>query len=106
MDMALLQKYTEDKKFYELDDEVIITLENSSVKIAAKIVIQIERAVGQIQQKNKIFQTIGGVISEEEPIYFALKFVYEEDNTPYFFNLYKINSDKYLDLYNLNKIIK
>tara|TARA_R110000803_G_scaffold32816_4_gene72078 strand:+ start:1691 stop:1915 length:225 start_codon:yes stop_codon:yes gene_type:complete len=74
--------------------------------MAALLTLQIERAVAQIKQKNKIYQTIGGVIKYEEPHFFALRFIYEEKDNPYFFNILKITSDEYLDLYNLNKIIK
>ena len=104
--MDLLRKYTAESRFYELDDEVIFILENFDLKMAALLTLQIERAVAQIKQKNKIYQTIGGVIKYEEPHFFALQFIYEERDNPYFFNIFKITSDEYLDLYNLNKIIK
>ena len=104
--MDLLQKYTEAKNFYELDESVILTLEDLDLKLATLIVLKIESAVKQIKEKSKRSQSIGGVIELEEPVYFSLKFIYEKGESPYFFQIYNITSDEYLDLYNLNKIIK
>ena len=75
--MDLLRKYTAESRFYELDNEVIFILENFDLKTAALLTLQIERAVAQIKQKNKIYQTIGGVIKYEEPIFFALRLLLE-----------------------------
>lgn len=104
--MDLLQKYTEGKSFYELDEAVILTLEELDVKLATLVALQIETAVEQVSVKEKSSQIIGGVIKFRDPVYFGLRYIYEEDSSPYFFQLFSITSDKYLDLYNLNKTIK
>jgi len=104
--MDLLQKYTGDKLYYELDDAVMLTLEELEISLATLIALQIEMAVEQVSIKDKSSQIIGGVIKLNDPVYFGLRYIYEEDSSPYFFQLFSITSDKYLDLYNLNKTIK
>lgn len=105
--MDLLQKYTEDKLFYELDEAVILSLEEMSIAQSSKILIQVERAVPFLSRVNSKSQIIAGVLEQKnEPLFFALRYIYEDDNHPYFFQLFKITSDDYLDLYNENKVIK
>jgi hypothetical protein len=104
--MDLLQKYTGVEKYYELDDAVVLTLEDLDLKLATLMVLKIECAVEQIQEKDRRSQLIGGVIELNDPVYFSLRFIYEKGDSPYFFQISDITSDEYLDLYNLNKIIK
>ena len=41
--MDLLQKYTEDKLFYELDEAVILTLEELTILQSTKMLLLIEK---------------------------------------------------------------
>jgi len=103
--MDLLQKYTKDETFYELDEAVLVTLDNMNPVQSARVIVQIQKAVEKIQRKNRRSQVIGGVLRGKDPVYFALRYVYEDHEAPYFFQLLDITSDEYLDLYNQNKII-
>jgi hypothetical protein len=104
--MDLLQKYTEDKLFYELDEAVILTFEELTILQSTKILLLIEKIVPNLKIVNKRSQIIGGVLNEEKgSVFFALRYIYEEDNHPYFFQLFSISSDEYLDLFNENKVI-
>jgi hypothetical protein len=103
--MDLLQKYTEAETFYELDEAVIETIDRMSPVRATRIIQQIQKAVPLLERKNHRSQIIGGVLKSNNPLYFALRYIYEEREAPYFFQLFEITSDEYLDLYNLNKII-
>ena len=103
--MDLLQKYTGADTFYELDEAVIETIDTLSPVRATKIIIEIQKALPKLERKNYRSQIIGFVLSGINPVYFALRYIYEENEAPYFFQLFEITSDEYLDLYNLNKII-
>jgi hypothetical protein len=103
--MDLLQKYTEVETFYELDEAVIETIDSLSPVNATRIIQQIQKCIPKLERKNYRSQIISGVLVGNKPIYFALRYIYEEDEAPYFFQLTEITSDEYLDLYNLNKII-
>lgn len=103
--MDLLQKYTEADTFYELDEAVIETIEKMPPTRVAKIIQEIQKAIPSLERKNYRSQIIGGVLKGSNPLYFALRYIYEEQQSPYFFQLLEITSDEYLDLYNLNKII-
>ena len=103
--MDLLQKYTKDETFYELDEAVLLTLDHMSPLQSSRVIMQIQRAVDKIQRKNHRSQIIGGVLRGRDPVFFALRFIYEENDAPYFFQLLSITSDEYLDLYIQNKII-
>lgn len=103
--MDLLQKYTGAETFYELDEAVIETIDALSPVNAKRIIQQIQKCIPALERKNYRSQIIAGVLKGNKPIYFVLRYIYEEDEAPYFFQLNKITSDEYLDLYNLNKII-
>ena len=103
--MDLLQKYTGAETFYELDEAVIETIDSLSPVNATRIIQQIQRAISLLERKNYRSQIIAGVLKGNKPIYFALRYIYEENEAPYFFQLTEVTSDEYLDLYNLNKII-
>ena len=103
--MDLLQKYTEADKFYELDEAVIETIDSLSPVNATRVIQQIQKCIPLLERKNHRSQIIGGVLKGNKPLFFAMRYIYEELDAPYFFQLIKISSDEYLDLYNLNKII-
>lgn len=103
--MDLLQKYTEADMFYELDESVIETIDKMSPVRAARIIQQIQKAIPSLERKNYRSQIIGGVLKSEKPVFFALRYIYEDQEAPYFFQLLDITSDEYLDLYNLNRVI-
>ena len=103
--MDLLQKYTEADKFYELDEAVIETIDTLSPIHATRIIVQIQKCIPLLERKNHRSQIIGGVLKGNKPLFFAMRYIYEELDAPYFFQLMVISSDEYLDLYNLNKII-
>ena len=52
--MDLLQKYTKDETFYELDEAVLLTLDHMSPLQSSRVIMQIQRAVDKIQRKNHI----------------------------------------------------
>jgi len=104
--MESLQKYTEAERFYELDEAVLDTLEKLTLKQHTQVILQIDSCIGTLEKKNDLSQIVAGIIPGREPIYYGLRYVNEEEMTPYFFHLFKITLDEYLDLYNLNKIIK
>ena len=76
--MDLLQKYTEAETFYELDEAVIETIDMMSPVKATRIIQQIQKAVTRLERKNYRSQIIGCVLSGSKPVYFALRYIYEE----------------------------
>ena len=96
MDLDLLQKFTEDRKFYELDEAIIDSLETMHVKQAMYILLCLEKMIPYLEIKNNRSQLVASVIP---------RYIYEKDTTPYFFDLQPITVDEYLDLYNLKKTI-
>ena len=97
--MDLLQKYTEADRFYELDEAVIETIDTLSPVYATRIIQQIQKCIPLLERKNHRSQIIGGVLKGNKPLFFAMRYIYEERDAPYFFQLIKISSDEYLDLY-------
>ena len=105
--MDLPQKYTEGKiLFYELEETVVIDIDNMPNKVGFRIINILEDNIIELQGVDNQSQILGGVVNDIEDYYFALKFIYEVNGYPYFFQFYEITSDEYLDLYNQNKIFK
>ena len=80
-------------------------LDSLSLVNATRMIQQIQKCIPLLERKNHRSQIIGGVLKGNKPLFFAMRYIYEELDAPYFFQLIKISSDEYLDLYNLNKII-
>ena len=104
--MDLILKYTGAKRFYELDESVIETLENMHKKLAMLILFKLEKLVPTFKPINNRSQLIAARIESEQPVFFAIRYIYEEEGAPYIFNLFDITVDDYLDLYNQNKVHK
>ena len=89
--MDLQQKYTEDSVF-ELEDLFIEKLKKFDLKTSIKIARALD-FISHEQFNNDDIHTYGGVVNENPNIIVLL-------------NVYSIESDSYLDLINLNQIIK
>ena len=106
--MDLLQKYTAAELFYELDETFILQLEESlTVKQTGDLIVDIEMLVPKLKKVNHRSQLLAGVLqTQDEPIFYAIRFINEQRHSPYFFQFIIIDADQYLDFYNQNKAIK
>tara|TARA_R110001606_G_scaffold190267_1_gene338294 strand:+ start:321 stop:635 length:315 start_codon:yes stop_codon:yes gene_type:complete len=102
--MDLQQKYTEDSVF-ELEDLFIEKLKKFNLKTSIKIARALD-FISHEQFNNDDIHTYGGVVNENGAQFFAVEFWKENPNIIVLLNVYSIESDSYLDLINLNQIIK
>jgi hypothetical protein len=75
--------------------------------IGIDIAIQVDEVASDLPVLEFWQQNIAGVSHiNTDPFFFRVEYLNQEDDTPIFFDVYEIDSDEYLDLYNKNKIIK
>jgi len=109
--MDLLQRYTRDDFYYELEEKFLEVLEELPVKHSASIIVQLDRAVVKMINKNKTqhtqteFGTIVGVVNDNSPLYFSVNYLNYKNSYPLFYKLNIIDCDQYLDYINLRKTI-
>jgi len=108
--MDLLQRYTTDDFYYELEEKFLETLEELPVKYSSSIISQLDKAVIDIIEnphqkisKNK-YGTLAGVVREDQPLYFSINYLNFKNKYPVFYQLNIIDSDDYLDYINQIKL--
>tara|TARA_R100001460_G_C3456174_1_gene165350 strand:+ start:201 stop:545 length:345 start_codon:yes stop_codon:yes gene_type:complete len=103
--MDLKQRYTEG---YFVDEEFVEALHQFDVRTASKIAHFIDENVTDFPINDLTSTILGGIIPDdkENPLTFAIEIVREEGYRPTLSDVKEISIDEYLDLYNLNLIIK
>ena len=103
--MDLKQRYTEG---YFVDEEFVEALHQFDVRTASKIAHFIDENVTDFPINDLTSTILGGIIPDdkENPLTFAIEIVREEGYRPTLSDVKQISMDEYLDLYNLNLIIK
>lgn len=99
------QKYIEG---YFVDEEFVEALHQFDVRTASKIAHFIDENVVEFPVNDLTSTILGGIILAEtpNPITFAIEIVRKEGDRPTLSDVKEISMDEYLDLYNLNLIIK
>lgn len=108
--MDLLQRYTTDDFYYELEERFLEKLEELPVKYSSSIISQLDIAVMEmiedLNYKEKInkYGTIAGVVGNKKPLYFSVNYLNFKNRYPLFYQLNIIDSDDYLDYINKIKL--
>jgi len=100
------QKYILDSYFVE--DEFVAALKRFKTRTAMKIAHTIDENISNFPDNDFTSTILGGMVFEDgdNPITFALEIIKEEGSHPTLTDIKAISMDEYLDLYNLNLIIK
>ncbi len=100
------QKYTLDSYFVE--DEFVVALKRFKTRTAMKIANNIDENISVFPINAFTSTILGGMVFDDDdnPITFALEIIKEEGSHPTLTDIKIISMDEYLDLYNLNLIIK
>jgi hypothetical protein len=103
----LRQKYIGETKHYEVDELFISKIRDMPKPIGLDIAMQIDEVASDLPVLDFWQQNVAGVSHiNTDPFFFRIEYLHQEDDTPIFFDIYEIDVDEYLDLYNTTKIIK
>lgn len=103
--MDLKQKYLEVLN-YDVDEWFLSRLGSLDVSRSRDILKQITNAEPDLPIKNGWSQIIAGVTVVKEPYFFEIEYLKQEDDFTLFLDLNEIDSDTFLDYYNLNQTLK
>lgn len=108
MNMDLELKFLEDELRYEIDDWFFQQLSDYSLSDASLIVAQALAVLSELPIKNGWSQEVAGVITDdnEDPIFFVIEYLKQEDDIPILIDINPIEVDEYLDFILENKSIK
>jgi hypothetical protein len=103
--MDLKQKYIEDS-LYEIDDWFFSQLQGYRLTIAADIIGQIIEILPELPKINGWSQKVAGVCEGNDPVFFAIEFLNQEQEVPILVDIETIDVDDYLDYIINNQHIK
>lgn len=99
-------KFIEDNKPYEIDEYFYERLSDCSLEEAGNVIAQVLSVVNNLPQKSGWAQEIAGVILKNDPVFFVVEFLNQQDEIPIFVDLSFIEVDEYLDFITRNQTIK
>lgn len=102
--MDFKQKYIEVLN-YDIDDWFLSRLGSLELSRSRDILKQITNAEEFLPVQNGWSQMIAGVTKEKNPYFFEIEYLKQEDEYTIFLNLEEIDSDSFLDYYNLNQTL-
>lgn len=104
--MDLLLKYLEGNTFYEIEDWFYNQLGLYSIEDSSYIIAQTLAVVDFLPKQNGWTQEVAGVIKNEEPIFFVIEYLKQEDDIPILVDLNEIEVEEYLDFIDNKQTIK
>ena len=105
--MALQLRFLEGEVEYEVDDWFINQLRDMPVEIGIDIAKQIDWNADFLPTQSGWPQIFAGVVTKTNPpVYFTVEFVRQPEENTIYLDLEFIDSDEYLDYYNLNKTLQ
>lgn len=103
----LRQKYIGEIKHYEVDEIFVSKIRDMPKPIGLDIAMQIDEIASDLPVLDFWQQIVAGVSHiNTDPFFFRIEYLHQEDIPPIFLDIYEIDVDEYLDLYNTTKIIK
>ncbi len=102
--MDFKQKYIEVLN-YDIDDWFLSRLGALELSRSRDILKQITNAEEDLPIQNGWSQIIAGVTKEKNPYFFEIEYLKQEDDYTVFLDIKEIDSDSYLDYYNLNQTL-
>jgi len=91
--LLLTEEFVDDLDFYQ-DDEIEFIIKTLS------------REQGKFKVLNDLAQYVYGVIQIEDPVYFKVEFINEEDERPTYLSLEGVGVDEFLDAINNNQTLE
>ena len=104
MDLAL--KFIEENNTYEIDEYFYGRLSTYSLEDAGNVIAQVLSVINYLPTKSGWAQEVAGVILKDEPIFFVVEFLHQENEIPVLVDLSYIDVDEYLDFISNQKSIK
>ena len=105
--MALQLRFLEGEVEYEVDDWFINQLRDMPAEIGIDIAKQIDWNADFLPTQSGWSQIFAGVVTKTNPpVYFTVEFVKQPEENTIYLDLEFIDSDEYLDYYNLNKTLQ
>lgn len=104
--MASKQKSTEGKVIMYFNQWFVDELSTYSSFIMMDILNQLFDNEKLLPETNGYSQFISGVVKQEEPFYFEIEYLKQQDERPTYLDLVEIGLDDYLDAINNNKTLK
>ena len=104
--MDAQQRYIEvDNSRFDVDSELVEKLKDIPFNYALQIITQLDFNARLLPEKNGWSQKVGGVIKNEEPMFFEVEYLKQYNDIPIYISLQEIDVDDYLDYINLNQIL-
>jgi hypothetical protein len=87
-----------DGSLYELDDWFVESIREFSIADRSHLLKFVLSSLDCLPVNNAFTQVVGGVIIKDDPLFFILEFLKQEDETAVLLSIEEIPSDEYLDL--------
>ena len=95
--MALKQKYIEDNRWYDMDDNFLSQLQEFPIHYSIPVAVLMDCNVEDLPRLNGWTQTVGGVITKPANFFFEIEYFNQTDEVPVFLNIVETDADTYLD---------
>ena len=105
--MGSMLRYTEGKAvLFDIDYPFQKKVKKYSEETIKQIVFQLVDNIESLPKDNQLTQDIYGVIKGQDPLFFMIEYLNEEDEIPLMIDFTEVTVDDYLDAINENKHLK
>lgn len=105
--MGSMLRYTEGKAvLFDIDYPFQKKVKKYSEETIKQIVFQIVDNIETLPKDNQLTQDVYGVIKGQDPLFFMIEYLNEEDEIPLMIDFTEVTVDDYLDAINENKHLK
>lgn len=87
-----------DGSMYEIDDWFVESIREFSLSDRSHLLKYVLSSLRCLPVNNSFTQVVGGVIRKDDPLFFILEFLKQDDETAMLLSIEEIPSDEYLDL--------
>ena len=110
--MDLKQKYIKVRKNYDFDEWFVAELSECPYYVVNELISHLEFYTDKLPELNGWSQSVCGVIKSkpyselDEPFFYKVDFLKQNDEIPLYFGVEEISCDDYLDCINKEQTIK
>ena len=87
-----------DGSMYEIDEWFVESIREFSLADRSHLLKSVLSSLRCLPVNNSFTQVVGGVIRKDDPLFFILEFLKQDDETALLLSIEEIPSDEYLDL--------
>ena len=87
-----------DGSMYEIDEWFVESIREFSLSDRSHLLKFVLSSLRCLPVNNSFTQVVGGVIRKDDPLFFILEFLKQDDETALLLSIEEIPSDEYLDL--------